>query len=68
MNAANVHKNKNCFMTAQLQHSRPGRGGQTAAREPHASLRTIPCGSLSPPNNYTFVFHFLIILQRVEIL
>ena len=33
------------------------RGGQTAAREPHATLRTFACGSLSFPKNDIFAFH-----------
>jgi len=45
-----------------------GRGGQTAAREPHAALRTFACGSLSFPKNYIFGFYFLFLLQSVEIL
>jgi len=42
------------------------RGSQTAAREPHAALRTFACGSLSFSKNHVSVFLFL--LQNVEIL
>jgi len=44
------------------------RGGQTAAREPHAALATFACGSLSFPKNCIFVFYLLFLLQSVEIL
>jgi len=33
-----------------------------------ATLRTFPCGSLSFPKIYIFVFYFLLVLQSVEIL
>jgi len=45
-----------------------GRGGQTAAREPHAKVRRAACGSLGFPKDYIFVFYFLFPLQSVEIL
>jgi len=31
-------------------------GGQIAAREPHAALRTFACGSLSFPKIYIYFF------------
>jgi len=32
------------------------RGGQTAAREPHAALRNFACGSLSFSKHYICIF------------
>jgi len=44
--------------------------GQTVAQtaEPYAALRTFACSSLSFLIYYTFVFHFLLLLQNVDIL
>jgi len=41
-----------------------GRGGQTAAREPHAAFRTFACGSLSFPKHYIFTFYFYCKVQK----
>ena len=44
------------------------KGGQTAAREPHAKVRWTVCRSLSLPKTCRFFFYFLFLLRSVEML
>jgi len=44
-------------MKGSVQAVHYTRGGQTAAREPHAALRTFTCGSLSFSENCIFIFY-----------
>jgi len=47
------------------------RGGQSAAREPHAALLTFACNAAPYMiflKNYVFVCHFLFLLQSLKML